>query len=59
MKQVVGRLVRIITGLLRELSDQSAYERHLAAHGLPPSADEWRRFADKRLSAKFVNPKCC
>jgi hypothetical protein len=54
--RVFGRLVM---GLLRELADESAYRRHLAAHGRPHSGDEWRRFSEARLNARFVRPKCC
>ncbi len=49
----------LILALLRELSDESAYHRHLAAHGRPHSPAEWRRFSDQRLRAKYFRPKCC
>jgi len=49
----------LILAVLRELSDESAYRRHLAAHGLAHSASEWRRFSDKRLAEKYWRPKCC
>ncbi len=49
----------IFMGLLHELADESAYRRHLAAHGLPHSAAEWRRFCEKHLSAKYRRTKCC
>lgn len=45
--------------LLRELSDENAYRRHLAYHGRRHSPKEWRRFSDQRLQAKYVRPKCC
>jgi hypothetical protein len=45
--------------LLRELADENAYRRHLAAHGRTHSAAEWKRFSDERLRAKYVRPKCC
>jgi hypothetical protein len=45
--------------LLRELSDENAYRRHLAYHGRLDSPEEWRRFSDQRLQAKYVRPKCC
>ncbi len=45
--------------LLQELSDESAYRRHLAYHGRRHSPEEWRRFSDQRLQAKYVRPKCC
>ena len=50
---------RIFMGLLRELADQSAYQRHLAAHGRLHSAQEWRRFSEELLNRKFTRPKCC
>ncbi|HWR51990.1 MAG TPA: hypothetical protein VN428_12835 [Bryobacteraceae bacterium] len=56
---MIGHFAAIVMGLLRELSDESAYARHLAAHGRNHSAAEWRRFSDHRLQAKYVRPKCC
>jgi hypothetical protein len=50
---------RILLGLLRELSDESAYERYLAAHGSVHSAEEWRHFHETRLHAKYQRAKCC
>lgn len=50
---------QIVMGLLRELSDESAYERHLAWHGRTHSAAEWRRFSEQRLRAKYERAKCC
>lgn len=50
---------RLLWGLLRELSDESAYQRHLAAHGRAHSGEEWRRFSEERLRARFTRPKCC
>lgn len=50
---------RILMSLLRELADQNAYQRHLAAHGRLHSAQEWRRFSEERLNLKFTRPKCC
>jgi hypothetical protein len=52
-------LARILTGILKELSDESAYQRHLAAHGRAHSRAEWRRFLEERLAAKYIRPKCC
>ena len=53
------RLFELVKGLLRELADESAYERHLAAHGRRHSAEEWRRFSDQHLRAKYARAKCC
>ena len=49
----------LFVGLLRELSDQNAYARHLAAHGVEHSGDEWRKFSEERLRAKYMRAKCC
>jgi hypothetical protein len=53
------RFARLVMALLRELGDENAYRRHLAAHGRAPSPAEWRRFSDQRLHARFIRPKCC
>ena len=53
------RCGRLFMGLLKELADENAYQRHLAAHGRQHSGEEWRRFSEHRLGAKFVRPKCC
>jgi len=52
-------IARLLAGILRELSDESAYQRHLERHGRPHSAGEWRRFSEARLREKYSRPKCC
>jgi hypothetical protein len=52
-------LWNIISGILRELSDESAYERYLLAHDRTHSPEEWRRFQEHRLGAKYTRAKCC
>ena len=53
------RLGRLVWALLRELADENAYQQHLGAHGRPHSREEWRRFSEKRLKAKYARAKCC
>jgi hypothetical protein len=53
------RLLRLVLALLRELADENAYQRHLAAHGRKHSGEEWRRFSEQRLRAKYSQAKCC
>jgi uncharacterized short protein YbdD (DUF466 family) len=53
------RFGKLLVGLLRELADESAYARHLQAHGRQPSGEEWRRFSDERLRRKYTRVKCC
>jgi hypothetical protein len=52
-------LARGIRLVLREIADENAYERHLAAEHRAHSPEEWRRFLDKRLACKFARAKCC
>ncbi len=59
MARLIARFLRGIAALLRELSDEAAYKRHLAAHGREHSAEEWRRFSDSRFRAKYARAKCC
>jgi|GEM_PF-427206 len=49
----------LLLALLRELGDENAYQRHLAARGRPASGEEWRRFSAARFAARFERPKCC
>jgi hypothetical protein len=49
----------LLLRLLRELADENAYQRHLVARQCPPSAEEWRRFSERRLRARYARPKCC
>ena len=49
----------LMLALLRELADEAAYQRHLAAKDCAHSPDEWRKFSDERLRAKYFRPKCC
>jgi hypothetical protein len=53
------RLAAFAAALLRELADESAYHRHLKHAGARDSAEEWRRFSEQRLHARFTRPKCC
>ncbi len=53
------RFFRLIHAILRELADEAAYDRHLRAHGRLHSAQEYRRFLDERLLAKYARAKCC
>lgn len=55
----VRQWARLMLELLRELADENAYRRHLAAHGRQPSPEAWRSFCDERLGARFVRPRCC
>ena len=53
------RFLRIVLSILKEIGDENAYARHLAAHGVKHSGEEWRRFTDERFQAKYARAKCC
>lgn len=52
-------VLRTLWAILREISDESAYQRHLQAHGRIHSPEEWRRFSDERFARKYARAKCC
>jgi hypothetical protein len=53
------RFGKLVLALLRELGDENAYQRHLAVHRRTHSGEEWRRFSEERLRARYTRPKCC
>ena len=53
------RLARLLMDLLRELSDENAYRRHLEWHGRTHSGEEWRRFSEEKMRARYARAKCC
>ena len=57
--QLLRRLFRLVMALLRELADESAYQRHLTVHGRTHSGEEWRRFSEQRLRERYSQAKCC
>jgi Selenoprotein, putative len=57
--KTVHKLLRFLHQLARELSDENAYQRHLAWHRRVHSPDEWKAFSDDRLARKYQNGKCC
>ena len=59
MSRIWGNLCCIIRGIVDELTDQSAYRRHLAAHGTVHSPEEWRRFCDHHWQEKARRARCC
>ena len=59
MSEVLRKLAAILSGILQEISDQSAYRRHLEWHGAEHSAAEWRRFSDQRYAKMARRGRCC
>ena len=58
MKPILA-FARLVYALLKELSDETAYQRHLATHGLKHSGEAWRHFSAERFRTRFVRPRCC
>lgn len=53
------RIFELVCGLARELSDETAYQRHLQLTGHAHSAAEWRAFSDSRHRRRYRDAKCC
>jgi hypothetical protein len=45
--------------LARELADENAYRRHLISNRRQHSGEEWRKFSEERMAAKYARAKCC
>ena len=56
---VIRRVVSYVVALARELSDETAYARHLQFTGHEHSASEWKAFSDRQHRRKYENVKCC
>jgi hypothetical protein len=50
---------KLVLGILRELGDENAYQRHLALSDRKDSRQEWQRFHRVRLQTKYQRAKCC
>ena len=55
----MSKLLHFIVKLARELSDEGAYCRHLELTGSPHSGEEWRKFSEEKMRAKYSKAKCC
>jgi hypothetical protein len=55
----IRELLKVLWSVVRELSDESAYQRHLARSGAAHSAAEWRKFSECRFNAKYRRARCC
>jgi len=56
---ILKNVFSYFVALARELSDESAYARHLQATGHQHSPSEWRAFSDHKHRRKYQNAKCC
>jgi cell division inhibitor SulA len=58
MKQLKA-ICQLLLDLLRELGDQNAYQRYLTIQGRRHSREEWQRFCEEHLGAKYQRTRCC
>jgi hypothetical protein len=56
---IIRRLFSYVVELARELSDETAYARHLRMTGHAHSPAEWKAFSDRKHKRKYENAKCC
>ena len=56
---MLRRLWQNLRAIVRELSDENAYARHLAQHGCTHSAAEYRRFQAEHFDRKYKRARCC
>jgi hypothetical protein len=56
---MLRRFWRNLWAIVRELSDERAYARHLAHHGCTHSAREYRRFQTEHYGRKYRRARCC
>jgi hypothetical protein len=57
--KLLRQIYSYVVALAGELSDQTAYARHLELTGHPHSASEWRSFIDCKHKRKYQHAKCC
>lgn len=57
--RILQKMAALLAGLAKELADENAYRRYLAAKGKEASGEEWRLFSDARLRRKYQNGRCC
>ena len=55
----MSAFLSMVMAVLREISGESAYQRHLKALGAVHSPEEWRRFCDEHWNAAVKRPRCC
>ncbi len=56
---VLSRVARVSRAILREVFDESAYERFLARHQLTSSAAAYSSFCRERDLSRARRPRCC
>lgn len=55
----IVKAAQVLREALREIFDESAYDRFLRAHGMKSSASAYAAFCQEFEEAKLRRPKCC
>jgi hypothetical protein len=58
-RAVFRRMFRAIGATLREIFDESAYDRFLMRTRAPRTAASYRQFTQERDAAMLKKPRCC
>jgi hypothetical protein len=53
------KAIRTVRAILREIFDESAYERFLSRKQMPSSSTAYAAFRQEFEEAKTRRPKCC
>ena len=53
------RFLRLLRAVLREIFEESAYERYCVIHGLTPGTDSYASFIRQSAAVKNTRVKCC
>jgi hypothetical protein len=56
---VIFKFAKTIRAMLREIFDESAYDRFLLRTGIKHSAESYKMFMRERESAMASKPRCC
>lgn len=56
---LLRRLLTNVRGIIMELSDGNAYQRHLRRHDRVHSPQEYRRFQTEHYGRKYQRARCC
>jgi hypothetical protein len=55
----LSKIASVSLAMLREIFDESAYERFLAQHHLTSSVAAYSRFCHERDHSRARRPRCC
>jgi len=59
MMRKLRKLASVVVAILREIFDESAYQRFLARHSLASSVTAYASFLRESEQARARRPRCC